>query len=214
LIFLITTIVKYMEVKTSIKRIDYTESMSFLEQRVEDVLNDKKDELLWVLEHNSVFTSGVSSKEDDILDKSIKVLKSNRGGKITYHGPGQKVVYFVLNLNKREKDIRKLLNNLENCIIDVLKEYEVNSYPDKKNIGIWVGDLNNQKKIAAIGIKVKKWIAYHGFSLNISNDLDLYKKIIPCGIKDKGIINLKEIGINNFDNIEKIIINKFLNIFL
>ena len=188
--------------------------MSFLEQRVDDVINDKKDELLWVLEHNPVFTSGISSKDEDILDKSIKVVKSNRGGRITYHGPGQKVVYFVLNLNKREKDIRKLLNNLESCIIDILKEYKVNSYPDKKNIGIWVGDLNKQKKIAAIGIKVKKWIAYHGFSLNISNNLDLYNKIVPCGIKNKGIINLKEIGISNFNNIEKVIVNKFLNIFL
>ena len=158
---------------------------------------------------------GVIIKDgNEILDKSIKVVKSNRGGRITYHGPGQKVVYFVLNLNKREKDIRKLLNNLESCIIDILKEYKVNSYPDKKNIGIWVGDLNKQKKIAAIGIKVKKWIAYHGFSLNISNNLDLYNKIVPCGIKNKGIINLKEIGISNFNNIEKVIVNKFLNIFL
>jgi len=202
-----------MEVKTSIKRVDYIESMNFLEKRVDDVLKDKKDELLWILEHNPIFTSGISSDDGDILDKSIKVIKCNRGGKITYHGPGQKVVYFVLNLNKRKKDIRKLLNNLEDCIIEILKEYKVKSYPDKKNIGIWVGNSNNQKKIAAIGIRVRKWIAYHGFSLNITNDLDQYDKIIPCGIKNKGVINLKQIGLTNFANIEKIIISKFLNIF-
>jgi len=203
-----------MEVKTSIKPIDYIESMIFLEKRVNDVFNDQKDELLWVLEHNAVFTSGLSSSNEDILDKNIKIVKSNRGGKITHHGPGQKVVYFVLNLNKRKKDIRKLLNNLEDCIVDILNEYKVKSYPDKKNIGIWIENLNDKKKIAAIGIRVKRWIAYHGFSLNISNDLEQYKKIIPCGIKDKGVINLKKLGVNNFDNIEKIIINKFLNIFV
>ena len=203
-----------MEVKTSIKPIDYIESMIFLEKRVNDVFNDQKDELLWVLEHNAVFTSGLSSSNEDILDKNIKIVKSNRGGKITHHGPGQKVVYFVLNLNKRKKDIRKLLNNLEDCIVDILNEYKVKSYPDKKNIGIWIENLNDKKKIAAIGIRVKRWIAYHGFSLNISNDLEQYKKIIPCGIKNKGVINLKKLGVNNFDNIEKIIINKFLNIFV
>ena len=203
-----------IEVINSIKSVDYTKSMKILEKRVHDVFLGKKDELLWILEHNSVYTAGTSSKNIDLLDKNLKVIKTNRGGKHTYHGPGQKVVYFVLNLNKREKDIRKLVNKIENCIMDVLNEYNIESYPDRNNIGIWVDDKNKSKKIAAIGIRVKKWVAYHGFALNISNDLSKYNGIIPCGIKDRGITNFKKLGINNHKNLEKIIINKFLNIFL
>jgi lipoyl(octanoyl) transferase len=203
-----------IEVINSIKSVDYTKSMKILEKRVHDVFLGKKDELLWILEHNSVYTAGTSSKNIDLLDKNLKVIKTNRGGKHTYHGPGQKVVYFVLNLNKREKDIRKLVNKIENCIMDVLNEYNIESYPDRNNIGIWVDDKNKSKKIAAIGIRVKKWVAYHGFALNISNDLSKYNGIIPCGIKDRGITNFKKLGVNNNKNLEKIIINKFLNIFL
>tara|TARA_B100000678_G_scaffold181906_1_gene151956 strand:+ start:469 stop:1086 length:618 start_codon:yes stop_codon:yes gene_type:complete len=203
-----------IEVINSIKSVDYTKSMKILEKRVHDVFLGKKDELLWILEHNSVYTAGTSSKNIDLLDKNLKVIKTNRGGKHTYHGPGQKVVYFVLNLNKREKDIRKLVNKIENCIMDVLNEYNIESYPDRNNIGIWVDDKNKSKKIAAIGIRVKKWVAYHGFALNISNDLSKYNGIIPCGIKDRGITNFKKLGINNHKNLEKIIINKFLNTFL
>ena len=203
-----------IEVINSIKSVDYTKSMKILEKRVHDVFLGKKDELLWILEHNSVYTAGTSSKNIDLLDKNLKVIKTNRGGKHTYHGPGQKIVYFVLNLNKREKDIRKLVNKIENCIMDVLNEYNIESYPDRNNVGIWVDDKNNSKKIAAIGIRVKKWVAYHGFALNISNDLSKYNGIIPCGIKDKGITSLKDMGINNYNDIEKIIIKKFLNIFL
>ena len=203
-----------IEVKTSKKPVDYKESIEILEKRVEDVLSGKKKELLWVLEHNTVYTGGTSSDEKDVIDKNINVIKTNRGGKHTLHAPGQKVVYFVLNLNKRGKDIRKLVTNIENCIISILNEYKIKSFPDKKNIGIWVNDKNNQKKIAAIGIRVKKWIAFHGFSLNISNNLDEYKKIIPCGIKDKDVTSLKALKIKNYNNIEDIIVKKFLNTFL
>ena len=203
-----------IEVKNSVKPIDYIESMKILEQRVHDVFLGKKNELLWIIEHKPVYTAGISSKKIDLLDKNLNVIKTNRGGKYTYHGPGQKVVYFVLNLNKREKDIKKLVGKIENCIMEILKEYEIESYTDNKNIGIWVGSKKNSMKIAAIGIRVKKWIAYHGFSLNISTDLSKYNKIIPCGIKDKGITSLKNIGVSNCNNINEVIINKFLKTFL
>ena len=202
-----------IEVKNSVKPIDYIESMKVLEQRVHDVFLGKKNELLWIIEHKPVYTAGISSKKIDLLDKNLNVIKTNRGGKYTYHGPGQKVVYFVLNLNKREKDIKKLVGKIENCIMEILKEYKIVSYTDNKNIGIWVGSKKNSMKIAAIGIRVKKWIAYHGFSLNISTDLSKYNKIIPCGIKDKGITSLKNIGVSNYANINEIIINKFLKTF-
>ena len=203
-----------IEVKSSVKPIDYSESIKILEKRVHDVFLGKKDEFLWILEHNSVYTAGTSANRKDLLDKNIPVIKTNRGGKYTCHSPGQKVVYFVLNLNKREKDIRKLVNKIENCIIQTLKEYQIESYNDPKNIGIWVDKQKNSKKIAAIGIRVKKWVAYHGFSLNVCNDLSKYKGIVPCGIRNRGITSLKDMGIKNYENIEEIIIKKFLNTFL
>ena len=152
-----------MEVKNSVKPIDYKESMILLEKRVEDVFLGKKDEFLWVLEHNYIYTAGTSANKNDLIDKTLPVIKTNRGGKYTHHAPGQKVVYFVIDLDKREKDIRKFVSKIENCIVEILKEYKIKSFNDPKNIGIWVKDRKNSKKIAAIGIRVKKWIAYHGF---------------------------------------------------
>ena len=203
-----------IEVKNSIKPIDYSHSIKVLEKRVKDVFEGKKKELIWILEHKDVYTAGTSFKEHEILDKKVKIVKTNRGGKITYHGPGQKVVYFVLNLNNREKDIRNLINKIENCIISTLKEYNIDSFADKKNIGIWVGKKNNPKKVAAIGVRVKKWIAYHGFALNITVDLKKYDSIKPCGITDKKITNLSKLSKKSYKNINKVIISKFLSAFL
>ena len=203
-----------IEVKNSVKPVDYNKSMEFLERRVEDILLGEKNELLWILEHNTVYTAGTSSNGKDLINKNIKIIKTNRGGKYTIHSPGQKIIYFVLNLNKRGKDVRKLVSTIETCIIEILKEYKVKSCTDKKNIGIWVKKKNNLMKIATIGIRVRKWIAYHGFAINVSNDLSKYKNIVPCGVKDKGITSLKEMGVNNLDKIEEIIAKKFLDIFL
>ena len=201
-----------IEVKITKKPIDYIKSLKMLEKRVDDVLQGKKDELLWILEHKTVFTAGTSSNESDLINKKLKVIKTSRGGKYTVHSPGQKIVYFVLNLNKREKDVRKLVNKIELCIINVLKNFNIKSYSDKKNIGIWI-NKNKNKKIAAIGIRIKKWIAYHGFAINVKNDLNLYKEIIPCGIRNRTVTNLKSLRIKNFNNIDKIIEKEFLNIF-
>jgi|TARA_B110000438_G_C15689411_1_gene596078 lipoyl(octanoyl) transferase len=203
-----------MEVKNSVKLVDYTKSMKILEKRVQDVFDNKKEELLWILEHKPVFTAGTSSVESDVLNKKIKILKTKRGGKHTFHGPGQKVVYFVINLNKRKKDIRELVKKIEICIIEILNEYKIEGYADRKNIGIWVDNKTSSKKIASIGIRVKKWVAYHGFSINVSNDLLYLNKIVPCGIKDKGVTSIKNLGIKKYKNINNIIVNKFLNIFL
>ena len=203
-----------IEVKSSIKPVDYTESIKTLESRVNDVLSGRKRELLWILEHNTIYTGGTSSNKKDLLDKSIKIIKTNRGGKYTLHSPGQKVVYFVLNLNKRKKDIRLLINKVEKCIIDILKEYNIKAFSDRKNIGIWVDNNNKTEKIAAIGIRVKKWVAYHGFSINVSNNLSKYEAINPCGITDKGVTSMKKVGIKKYNNIENVITKKFLEIFL
>ena len=199
-----------IEVKNSVKLVDYIESMQILEKRVKDVLSGKNDELLWILEHNTVYTAGTSTNENDLLDKNLQIVKTNRGGKYTLHSPGQKVIYFVLDLNKRGKDIRKFIKLIENSIIDTLNNFNIDSTNDRKNIGIWFNTGKELKKVAAIGIRVKKWIAYHGFSININNNLNEYKKIIPCGIKDKGITNLEEIKNQDYTNIsEEILKNLF-----
>ena len=206
-----------IEIKKSIKPIKYENALSFMEERLNEIIEKKGNELIWVLEHKEVYTAGASYKNDELLDKSIKLIKTNRGGKITYHGPGQLIFYFVIDLNKREKNIRKLITSVENTIIDTLKEFKINVSSDRKNIGIWYKrKLNNKfklEKVAAIGIKVKKWIAYHGFSLNINNDLSNYKKIIPCGIKDKGVTSLKKISDKDYNKIsENIIKNLYTNL--
>ena len=199
-----------IEIKKSIKPVNYFDAIDFLEKRVTKVNINDANELIWILEHPSIFTAGTSFNENDILDKSIKVVKTSRGGKITWHGPGQLVCYFVINLNNRKKDIRKFLNIIENSIITSLKKFGISSYSDRKNIGIWTKINNKEKKIGAIGIRVKKWIAYHGFSVNITSSMSNYKKIIPCGILDKGVTTLKKINNQNYNKFSQEIIKNLL----
>ena len=175
-----------------------------MEKRLQEIDQNKSNDLIWTLEHEDIYTAGTTYKENEVLDKSIKILKTNRGGKITYHGPGQLICYFVIDLKKSKKDIRKFISIIEKTIIETLKYYQIDTFPDKNNIGVWYNDNSKIKKIAAIGVRVSKWIAYHGFSININNDLEKYNAIIPCGIKDKGVINLKNIKDQNYKNIENI----------
>ena len=199
-----------IEIKKSQKPVKYDAAIKFMENRLDD-LNDKKcKELIWVLEHDELYTAGTSSKESEILDKSIKIIKTNRGGKITYHGPGQLVCYFVIDLKKRKKDIRKFISTIEKTIISTLKYFNIEAIADKKNIGIWYKDKSELKKVAAIGVRVKKWIAYHGFSININNDLNKYKAIVPCGINDKGVTTLEKINKQSYKNFDKKLIENFI----
>ena len=199
-----------IDIKKSTKSVNYNRAIQFLEKKVNKVIDNKSNEFIWILEHPYTFTGGKTYNKSEIIDKKINVIESSRGGKITWHGPGQLICYFVIDLNKRKRDIRKFLSVIENTIIETLKKYNINSFSDRKNVGIWVKKNNKTKKVAAIGIRVKKWVAYHGFSLNINNDLDNYKKIVPCGIKDKGVTNLKLIKNQNYINIDKEIISNFV----
>ena len=178
-----------IEFKISKKPVNYKKALQLLEKRVAKVKKGGP-EFVWFLQHPKTYTAGIRSKNDEILDESINVIRTNRGGKITLHNPGQQIVYFVINLNKRKKDIRNLVRQIENIIIKFLKVYKIYSYADKKNIVIWV----KNKKIAAIGIRVSNWIAYHGFCINIKNNLNDYKKIVPCGLDNKKITSLKREG--------------------
>ena len=200
-----------IEIKKSKKPVNYEDALKFMEKKLLEIDQNKSDDLIWILEHEDIYTAGTSYSENEIIDKSIKILKTNRGGKITHHGPGQLICYFVIDLKKIKKDIRKFISIIEKTIIETLKYYKIDTFPDKDNIGIWYDDNSKIKKIAAIGVRVRKWIAYHGFSININNDLDKYNGIIPCGIKDKGVTNLKNIKDQNYEGIENILIQNFIS---
>ena len=200
-----------IEIKKSKKPVIYEDAKILMEERLLNVDLNKSDELIWTLEHPDIYTAGTSYNKNDILDKSIKILETNRGGKITYHGPGQLICYFVIDLKKRKKDIRNFISIIERTIIDTLEFFNIKAFSDKENIGIWYKDKEQTKKVAAIGVRISKWIAYHGFSININTNLDKYKAIIPCGIKDKGVTNLKQIKDQDYKELEKKLVEVFIS---
>ena len=200
-----------IEIKKSEKPVFYEDAKKFMEDRLLNVDLNKSNELIWILEHPEVYTAGTSYIEDDILDKSIKILKTNRGGKITYHGPGQLICYFVIDLKKRKKDVRNFISIIEKTIIETLQFFNIKTFSDKENIGIWYKDNKQIKKVAAIGVRISKWIAYHGFSINITNNLKKYDAIVPCGIKNKGITSLKQIKDQDYKELEKKLVDIFIS---
>ena len=198
-----------IEIKKSIKPVKYDVAIKLLEERLIEINSNKKGNLIWILEHEEVYTAGTSYKDEEILNKDINLVKTNRGGKITYHGPGQLICYFAIDLKQRQKDIRKFITIIEKTIIESLSEFNIKSFGDPKNIGVWVDNKKDINKVAAIGVRVSKWIAYHGFSININNDLSKYQNIIPCGILDRGVTNLKSINNQNYNKLSEIIVDNF-----
>jgi lipoyl(octanoyl) transferase len=198
-----------IEIKKSVKPVNYIDAIKFMEERLEQIFKNNKKELIWTLEHDEIYTAGTSYSKTDIIDKSINIIETNRGGKITCHGPGQLICYFVLDL-RNKKDIRKFIRSIEQTIIETLRTFDIETFSDKDNIGIWYKENGIIKKVAAIGVRVKKWIAYHGFAINITNNLDQYKKIIPCGITDKGISNLIKIKNQDYSKLKDLLVEKFI----
>ncbi len=190
-----------IEIKISNNEINYEEAVLYMESRVNKIIKNQSQELLWFLNHNHIFTQGTSASKEEILNSNvIEVIKSNRGGKTTYHGPGQRIVYFMLNLNNKNKDIRKFITIIENSLISFLANYNIEAKAFKDRVGIWVTKNNNitfnkEKKIGAIGLRVKKWITYHGLSFNINPDLKYYNYIQSCGLKDYQNTSMNELGI-------------------
>lgn len=203
-----------LEIKISKKPVEYQEAIKFLEDRVIKIQNKKSSNLLWILEHPNLYSAGTSAKEKDLLNKDkFPIYKTNRGGQWTFHGDGQKIIYFAIDLTS-EKNIKNFVRKIENWIIKVLNNYKIESSNDPNNVGIWVKNNNNSEKIAAIGIRVKKWIAFHGYSLNINVNKKNYNGIIPCGINDKGIANMSDfINLSNLNNINEVIISEFKKTF-
>jgi lipoyl(octanoyl) transferase len=200
----------------------YQQTIAKMELYVENIISHKTNEILWFLEHEDVYTAGVSSSYNDILDKDINIIKTGRGGQITYHGPGIRILYLLLDLKKRNLcDLKKYIANLQSVIINSLKHIGVESYILDEHIGVWVKNknvINGHDKISAIGVRVRKWVSFHGVAINIAPELDKFKKIIPCGIdkKNLGVTSLKELNIDitmeEFDKILKIEFNKIFNV--
>ena len=191
-----------IDIKNSSQIIEYSDALNFMEKKVDKILCNEENEMLWFLNHNHIYTCGTSAKKNEILSKTdIPILQTNRGGKTTYHGPGQRVVYFMINLNKRKKDIRKFINIIENSVISLLKEFDIEATTFPERIGIWViksqgNKLSKEKKIGAIGLRIRKWVTYHGLSFNINPDLKFYENINACGLNNYSSTSLKDLCIN------------------
>lgn len=185
-----------VEWKTSCSPVEYDRACSTMIEHVDGIIRGAKGELVWLLEHEPVYTAGTSAKPEELLDRDrFPVLSTTRGGKYSYHGPGQRVAYVMLDLKRRNKcDIREYVRNLGDWIVNTLAELGVDSYFDSTNIGVWVKNGSRSEKIAAMGIRLRKWVTYHGVSINVSTDLSHYAGIIPCGLAGLGVTSLRKLG--------------------
>jgi len=208
---------KNIEINYSSELINYEDSINLMEKRVNEIYLNKKRELIWLLSHDHIYTMGASSTEKEIRGKlNAPLFKTNRGGKITYHGPGQRIIYFLISLNDRKRDIRKFVDLIENSAIKVLKEFDIEAKTFPGRVGIWIiknkkDYLKKEQKIGAIGLRIKKWVTYHGLSFNINPDLKYYEKIDACGLRDYSATSMQSLGINiSNDEFDKIYLKYFL----
>lgn len=203
---------------------DYEEAVRVMEQRVQEIANGTADELIWLLEHPPLYTAGTSAKVDDLLEPDrFPVYSSKRGGQYTYHGPGQRVIYVMLDLNKRGRDVRAFVKSLENWVIACLEQFNIKGHIRDGRVGVWVerpdkplnpdGTLH-EDKIAAIGIRLKKWVSYHGISINVEPNLEHFDGIVPCGISQYGVTSLVDLGLPvEFNDVDTTLQHTFYNIF-
>ncbi len=194
--------------------VDYLGAVAFMEARVGDIAAGHARELVWLLEHPSLYTAGTSAQDDELLmPDHLPVYRTGRGGQFTYHGPGQRIAYVMLDLKKRDNDVRKFVGDLQTWLIDTLKTFAIHGESRKDRIGVWVRHGHNgqsEDKIAALGIRLRKWISFHGVSLNVYPDLDHFSGIIPCGISDYGVTSLHDLGHHvAMDDIDKALRNCF-----
>jgi lipoyl(octanoyl) transferase len=192
----------------------YSQGIDLMDQHVNAVLHNLAPETVILLEHEDVYTAGTGYKVDELKNtNNIEVIYTGRGGKFTYHGPGQRVIYPILNLNLRTKDIKKYVKDLENWIISTLSEFKITAFIKEGMIGIWVNDKGQHKKIGAIGVRARKWVTYHGIAVNISTDLSKFEGIIPCGISEYGVTSMKELGVEvSIAEFDKVLMRNFCRI--
>ncbi|ABD45710.1 lipoate-protein ligase B [Neorickettsia sennetsu str. Miyayama] len=207
-----------MEWKIDKDCVDYQMSLMFMQERVKQVINGSGDELVWMLQYEALYTGGTSADPQDLLNSDLfPVFNVGRGGKYTYHGPGQRVIYPILNLRSRNIcDLHKYIYLLEEVVIVTLDNFGINGCRKEGHIGVWVGTgCQPPKKIAAIGVRVSKWVSYHGIAVNLYPDLSHYDAIIPCGIKNFGVTSAKEMGIEirSFNAFDRYFKKSFVKIF-
>lgn len=205
-----------IEWRSSKELVDFEDSLQFMQQRVDKIIAGDAKQLIWTLEHQPVYTAGISAKEEDLLQKTdIPIFKTNRGGKYTFHGPGMKIIYVLLDLKKlfapHAPDIAKFVEFLENWMIAVLAQYGIVGQIRKGRVGIWVETKDGEKKIGAIGIKVKRWVTYHGIAININPDLTAFHNIVPCGISEFGVTSMQDLQINHQLDFDQIVKDEFYN---
>jgi lipoyl(octanoyl) transferase len=179
--------------------VDYPNALEFMEQRVQAIRTNDEKELVWLLEHPPLYTAGTSTKPENILDRSLcPIYSTGRGGQVTYHGPGQRIAYLMLDLQKRKLDIHSYVRRLEQWLINTLAEFGIKAECRKDRVGVWVinPQEDTENKIAAIGIRVRKWVAFHGIALNVNPDLSYYQGIIPCGVREHGVTSMYQLGID------------------
>ena len=185
-----------MEWLTSHQPVSYESALSLMEDRVEGVRNGTHGDTVWLLEHPPLYTAGTSARPDDLLDTRFPVYETGRGGQHTYHGPGQRVAYVIIDLKKRQQgpDLKKYINDLEEWIIRALAHFGVAGERREGRVGIWVATDGTEKKIAAIGVRVRHWVTYHGIAINVDPSLDHFSGIVPCGISEYGVTSLAALG--------------------
>ena len=177
--------------------IPYPEAVAFMEERAAAIAAGRADELVWLLEHPPIYTAGTSAKDSDLLDARFPVFKTGRGGQFTYHGPGQRVGYVMLDLKRRKADVRAYVRDLEEWLIRTLARFGVKGERRDGRVGIWVARPGGQEdKIAALGVRIRHWVTFHGISLNVAPDLTHFSGIVPCGIRDHGVTSLADLGLN------------------
>ena len=195
---------KKIELDKSNSLIDYQVATRYMESRADSIHKGDENELIWLLEHPPIYTAGSSAKKEELLIESeIPVYQTPRGGKFTYHGPGQRIIYVMLDLRRFNKDIRLFIETLEDILINTMDAFGIEVYPKRERIGLWIKKNKEEEKIGAIGLKVKKWISLHGIAININPDMQYFDGIIPCGISDFGVTCLNNIDpnitLNRFD---------------
>ena len=181
--------------------VPYPEAVAVMQARVEAILEGRAGELVWLLEHPPLYTAGISAKPGDLIDPDrFPVFETERGGQFTYHGPGQRVAYVMLDLRERGRDVRQFVQSLEAWVIDALAQFDVEGQVREGRVGVWVerrppGGPPREDKIAAIGVKLRRWVSFHGISLNVEPDLDHFSGIVPCGISAHGVTSLVDLGL-------------------
>lgn len=173
----------------------YPEAVAFMEARAAAIAEGTAPELVWLVEHPPIYTAGTSARDEDLLDARFPVFKTGRGGQFTYHGPGQRVGYVMLNLKNRGGDVRQYVNDLEEWLIQALKRFDVKAERREGRVGIWVVRGAREDKIAALGVRVRRWVTFHGIALNVAPDLSHFGGIVPCGIRGHGVTSLNDLGI-------------------